>query len=123
MQIQTRRLLTLLVFILTIIQEGFSQSFPDSIIKKIDNLFRKWNRPNTPGCVVGIVINDSLIYAKGYGLANMEDSIPNTPQSIYYMCSVSKQFTGFAITLLARQGKLKLEDDIHVYLPWMADFG
>ncbi len=39
------------------------------------------------------------------------------------MCSVSKQFAGYAIVLLARQGKLKLDDDIHLYLPWMARFG
>jgi len=98
-----------------VMQQGISQTLPDS---SIDKLFKKWNNPNTPGCVVGIVRNDSLIYAKGYGLANMEDSIQNTPQSIYYMCSVSKQFAGYAITLLAKQGKVKLENDIREYLPW-----
>jgi CubicO group peptidase (beta-lactamase class C family) len=100
-----------------------AQSLPDSTINKIDQLFKKWDNPNTPGCVVGIVRNDSLIYSKGYGLANLENNIANTSQSIYYMASVSKQFTAYAITLLARQGKLKIDDDIHKYLPWMADFG
>ncbi len=102
---------------------GFSQSLPESSKIKIDSLFKKWDNLNSPGCVVGIVRNDSLIYARGYGLANLEDNTSNTPQSIYYMCSVSKQFTGYVITLLARQGKLKLDEDIHTYLPWMADFG
>ena len=39
------------------------------------------------------------------------------------MCSLAKQFTGYAIVLLAREGKLSFDDDIRRYLPWMADFG
>src|SRR5436189_3762470 len=89
---------------------GFSQSLPDSTKIKIDSLFKKWDNLNSPGCVIGIVRNDSLLYARGYGLANLKDNISNTPKSIYYMCSVSKQFTGYIIALLARQGKLKLDD-------------
>ncbi|PWV46583.1 serine hydrolase [Chitinophaga sp. S165] len=101
----------------------YAQSIPDSTIKKVNALFEKWNKPDGPGCVIGIVRNDSLIYSKGFGLANVEDSVMNTPQSIYYMCSVSKQFAGYSIVLLARQGKVKLDEDIHTYLPWMPDFG
>ncbi len=100
-----------------------AQSLPDSLAKQVDLLFQKYATPNTPGCVVGIVRHDSLLYAKGYGLADLEHQVPNTPESIYYMCSVSKQLTGYAIALLARQGKLKLDDDMHIYLPWMPDFG
>lgn len=99
------------------------QSLPDSTVTKIDQLFTKWNNKNTPGCVAGIVRGDQLVYSKGFGLANMENSIPNTPQSIFYMCSVSKQFAGYAIAMLANEGKLNLDNDIHIYLPWMADFG
>jgi CubicO group peptidase (beta-lactamase class C family) len=102
---------------------GFTQSLPDSMKIKVDNIFKTWDSAGMPGCVVGIVRNDSLLYAKGYGLANVEDNIPNTPQSIYYICSLAKQFTGYAVVLLARAGKLKLDDDIRLYLPWMADFG
>jgi len=100
-----------------------TKALPDSTVRKIDRLFDKWDNATTPGCVVGIVQGDRLIYAKGFGLANLEDSIPNTPASVYYMCSVSKQFAGYAIALLAGEGKLDLDDDIHKYLPWMANFG
>jgi len=113
----------LLAAALTYTAAGFGQALPDSLAGKIDQLFNKWNSSNTPGAAVGIVRGDSLIYAKGYGMADLEHHIPNTPQSIFYMCSVSKQFTGYAITLLARQGKLHLDDNIRLYLPWMADFG
>lgn len=98
-----------------------AQSLPDSVAKKVDKLFAKWDMPNSPGCVIGIVRNDSLIYAKGYGQANIEYSVANTPETIYHMASVSKQFTAYAIVLLARQGKLQLDDDIRKYLPWFPD--
>ena len=98
-----------------------AQSLPDSVINKIDSLYLKWNSTNSPGCTVGIVRNDSLIFSKGFGMANLEYGIPNTAQTIFHMASVSKQFTGYAIVLLAMQGKLKLDDDIRQYLPWFPD--
>lgn len=100
-----------------------AQALPKTIVKKIDKLFETWDKTNSPGCVVGIVRNDSLIFSKGYGMANLEYKIPITTETIFYMCSVSKQFTGYATVLLARQGKINLDEDIHVYLPWLADFG
>ncbi len=98
-----------------------AQSVPDSIKKKIDRLFTKWDTKNSPGCSIGIVRNDSLIYARGYGMANLEYEIPNTPQTIYHIASVSKQFTAYCIVLLARQGKLNLNDDVRKYLNWFPD--
>jgi CubicO group peptidase (beta-lactamase class C family) len=97
------------------------QALTDATIKKIDSLFLKWNTTNSPGCAVGIVRNDSLIFAKGYGMANLEYGIPNDPSTIFHMASVSKQFTAYAIVLLARQGKLNLDDDIRKWLPWFPD--
>src|SRR5215467_2053043 len=111
---------SLLVFFLSL-NNAPAQSLPDSLVKKIDGLFFKWNNNNSPGCTVGIVRNDSLIFAKGYGMANLEYNIPNEPATIYHMASISKQFTAYSIVLLARQGKLQLDDDIHKYLPWFPD--
>lgn len=96
-------------------------SLPDSISRKIDQLFSKWNNDNTPGCVVGIVKDDKLVFSKGYGMANLEYNIPNSPATIFDMASVSKQFTAYAIVLLERQGKLKLDDDIRDHLTWFPD--
>ena len=99
----------------------FGQSLPDSLVKKIDRLFADVDRNNSPGCAVGIIRNDSLIFGKGYGMANLEYDIPITPATIFHMASVSKQLTAFSIVLLARQGRLRLDDDIHKYLPWFPD--
>jgi CubicO group peptidase (beta-lactamase class C family) len=41
---------------------------PDSTIKKIDKLFRQWDNPNTPGCAIAIIRNDSILYKKDMGL-------------------------------------------------------
>jgi CubicO group peptidase (beta-lactamase class C family) len=116
-------LLAVLSFSLVFAQSNNSdrQALPEATLKKIDSLFLKWNRENSPGCTVGIIRNDSIIFSKGYGLANLEYAIPNEPQTLYHMASVSKQFTAYSIVLLAKQGKLKLDDDIHKWLPWFPD--
>src|SRR5262245_21951039 len=121
MRIKSISIVSLLLASLVTGKEASSQILPDSVIKKIDSLFISWNNENSPGCAIGIIRNDSLIYAKGYGMANLEYGIPNTPETISYMASVSKQFTAYCIVLLARQGKLSLDDDIHKYLSWFPD--
>jgi len=105
------------------ISNVFSQNITDSLAKKIDNLFAKWNTSNSPGCAVGIIRNDTIIYARAYGLANLEYVVPNTPETLFNTGSVSKQFTAYCIVLLARQEKLKVDEDIRTYLPWMPEFG
>jgi CubicO group peptidase (beta-lactamase class C family) len=111
------------IFLISLIvnSKSSAQTLADSTIKKIDGLFAVWNNAKTPGCSIGIVRDDSLIYAKGYGMSNLEYDIPITPATIFHMASVSKQFTAYSIVLLARQGKLSLDDDIHKYLSWFPD--
>src|SRR5215510_12376682 len=111
-------LVTLLISNLLIGTNIFAQSLPDSTITKINKLFSQWDNKNSPGCAVAIVRNDSILFAKGYGMANLEYDIPIEPGTIFHMASISKQFTAFSIVLLSKQGKLRLEDDIHKYLPW-----
>ncbi len=115
------KIIFLYIYSIFIINKNYSQSIPDSTIKKINNLFSLWNSENSPGCSIGIVRNDSLIYSAGYGMANLEHAIPNTSKTIYHIASVSKQFTAYSIVLLARQGKLNIDDDIRKYLTWFPD--
>jgi CubicO group peptidase (beta-lactamase class C family) len=91
--------------------------------EKIDALFAEYNKPNSPGCAVGVLQGGDLIFKKGYGAANLEYNVPITPETVFHVASDSKQFTAFAILLLARQGKLSLNDDIRKYLPELNDFG
>ncbi len=114
---------TAALFFLSISFAGktIGQALPDSIVTKINTFFTTWNNANSPGCAVGIVRNDSLIFSKGYGMANLEYGIPNSDETIFHIASVSKQFTAYGIILLARQSKLGLDDDIHKYLHWFPD--
>jgi len=91
--------------------------------KTIDALFEQEIKKDSPGAAVAVIKDGSIIYKNGYGIACMDYDIPITPATIFHVASVSKQFTAFAIVLLADQGKLSLDDDIHKYLPEISDFG
>jgi len=77
----------------------------------------------TPGATVAVQRDGKIVFSKGYGYADLEYGIKNTPSTIFHIASVSKQFTAFAIAMLADQGKLNLNDDIRKYLPELHDFG
>ena len=64
-----------------------------------------------------IARRDEILLAKGYGLANREHGIPNTPETKFRLGSMTKQFTAMGILVLAYQGKLNLDDPLSKYLP------
>ena len=71
-----------------------------------------------PGLSIGIVYDQDLVWAKGYGYADVAKSLPATPQTIYRMASNTKMFTAVAIMQLRDAGKLQLDDPITRHLPW-----
>ena len=91
--------------------------------KRIDALFKAWDKPNSPGASVAVIQHGKLVFAKGYGIANLEYGIPIKPGTIFHVASVSKQFTAMAIVLLELDGKLSIDDDVHKYLPELPDYG
>ena len=91
--------------------------------RKIDRIFKKWDRASSPGCALGVVKDGKLIRAVGYGSMNLEYGLPITSSTVFHVASVSKQFTCFAVALLAAEGKLSLDDDIRKYVPEVPDFG
>ena len=92
----------------------------DSSNPAVDAIFADLAKPGSPGCALGIYRDGKIIYAKGYGLANIEESVPITPETVFDVGSVSKQFTAASILLLERQGKLRWDDDVHKYVPeWL----
>lgn len=99
-----------------------AQVLPDSTVQKIDNIFRAYNN-KTPGCAIAILKNGEVVFQKGYGMANLEYSIPITPTTIFHIASESKQYVAFCMLLLEKEGKLSLDDDIRKYLEYVPDFG
>lgn len=102
---------------------GIAQNTPDSLQANVDSLFKKYTRPGSPGLAVLIVKDGKVLLKKGYGLANLEFNVPITPATVFDIASVSKQFTGFAISTLIQEGKISPDDDIHKYLPDVPQFG
>ncbi|HEV3484410.1 MAG TPA: serine hydrolase domain-containing protein, partial [Vicinamibacterales bacterium] len=89
---------------------------------RIDRLFAEWDKPTSPGCALGVVQNGRFVYQKGYGMANLDYDIPNSPRMVYYIGSDSKQFAAAAIAMLALQGKVGLDDDVRKYIPELPDY-
>src|SRR5688500_12140129 len=78
---------------------------------------------DTPGAVVGVIKAGKLAFVKGYGAADLTHGIPFTPEPPTNLGSSTKHFTGFALALLASQGKLSLGDDVRKHIPELKDFG
>ena len=86
---------------------------------KVDKLFETRNKPDSPGCALGIVRDGKLIVARGYGMANLDDDVPITTRSVFEVASMTKSFTCVCLALLMDQGKLSPDDDIRKYVPEM----
>jgi len=67
---------------------------------------------NIPGLSLAVVRDGKLVKAAGYGLANLELKSPATPQTVYEIGSITKQFTAQALMLLVEEGKLRLDDTL-----------
>ncbi len=98
------------------------QDSPD-LQRKVDQVFAAYDKPNSPGCALGVVRDGEFVYKKGYGEGSLELSVPLTPQSVFYMGSVSKQFTAASVVLAAEQGYLSLDDDVRKYVPEIPSYG
>ena len=85
-------------------------------LARVDSIFAPYGRP-APGYAVGIVQRGRLVYARGFGRANLDHDLPITPSSVFNVASLAKQFTAAAIAILIRRGKLSLEDEVRSHLP------
>jgi CubicO group peptidase (beta-lactamase class C family) len=84
----------------------------------IDPLMSEWvNKQKGPGAVVTVATRDGLVFAKGYGHAEVEVGMPFTADAtLVRPGSISKLFTGIAVMQLVDAGKLDLDKDVNAYL-------
>ena len=92
---------------------GELRSVPPS---EVDALFANWTDA-TPGCAVGVSAGGAIVLERAYGMADLEHGVSNKPDTIFEAGSVSKQFTAMAVLLLAKDGKLSLDDPVRRYIP------
>ena len=95
---------------------------PASIDADVDRVFAKWTA-STPGCAVGVAVGGKPVLSKAYGMADLEHDVPNTADTIFESGSVAKQFTAMAVLLLAKDGKLSLDDPVRKHIPELPDYG
>jgi len=100
-----------------------AQTLAPDVAAQVDKVFEKWNRTDSPGCALGVYKDGQIVYKRGYGMANLNDDVTITPETVFHVASMSKQFTAASILLLQQQGKLSIDDDVHKYVPELPDFG
>lgn len=84
---------------------------------RIDDLVRReMARRKIPGASVAVLRGGKLVKIAGYGFANAETATPATPDTLYALASVSKQFTAAAVLMLVEEGKIGLDDPIRAHL-------
>ena len=99
-----------------------AQVTDSTLATKIDQLFSKWDKPESPGCALAVIKDNQTIYKRGYGVAKLDHGVPISSKSVFNIASVSKQFTAMSIALLAREGKVSLGDDIRKYFPELPQY-
>jgi CubicO group peptidase (beta-lactamase class C family) len=103
-----------------VVSMGSAQAPPTETA--VNKVFARWTT-STPGCAVGVAIGGKTVLARAYGMADLEHDVPNTVDTIFEAGSVAKQFTAMAVLLLAKDGKLSLDDPARKYLPELPDYG
>ncbi len=91
-------------------------------LARIDSYVAGKVRPDGPGIALAVVKAGVVVYAAGYGLADLRGD-PVTPEVMFHLASCGKQFTGLGIAMLAGEGKLDFDDPIGQHLPLLAGFG
>ena len=89
----------------------------------MDEIFKEFTAPGSPGCAVGVYQDDRIVHRAAYGMANLDHDVRLNPGFVFHVASVSKQFTATAILLLEQDGKLSLDDDVRKFVPELPAFG
>lgn len=117
---QKSSLSIILILILMIANTGCKLSESEAIAvvtQETDSLFSSLFPVDEPGAAVVIVHNDSVVYAKGFGMADLENSRPIDMNTAFNICSISKQFGAMALLRLAEDSLVSLEDPLPYYFP------
>ncbi len=89
----------------------------DTIERRIDSYVRaQMARRRIPGLALAVVRDGITVYIKGYGVADIEQNTPVTPETVFDLSSITKTFTASAIMLLAQNGRLRIDGSIREYV-------
>src|SRR5688572_8667222 len=85
-------------------------------LARTDRLFEQYDRNNAPGYAVGIIQDGRLVYARGFGIANLDYEARITPTTVFNVASLSKQFTAACVGILIQRGRLSLDDAVKQHI-------
>ncbi len=109
-----RRLAIMLVFTTACLAQDKPQNEP---VARMEQIIQSYVPTKQFMGTVLVSRNGKILLDKGYGFANLEWQIPNTPTTKFRLGSITKQFTAASILLLEERGKLKVEDPVKKYMP------
>ncbi len=120
-----RTTVTLAVAAMAVLAFSAASAFHDQATpaSRVDEIFKEFTAPGSPGCTAGVYQGNRIVHKAAYGMANLDHDVKLTPESVFHVASVSKQFTATAILLLAADGTLSLDDDVRKFVPELPDFG
>jgi D-alanyl-D-alanine carboxypeptidase len=84
---------------------------------RLDSLMSSFYKAGAPGAAIAVIKDGNVVFKRGYGIADLETKAPITPSTNFNICSMTKQFTAYAILQLQRQGKLSLDDKLSRFFP------
>ncbi|MFC2080578.1 serine hydrolase domain-containing protein [Bacteroidota bacterium] len=108
------------IFLISLVLYGSgypTKAFSQDKASKIDELMTRIAEDRKFNGSVLVAENGEIIYRKGFGYANMDWNIYNTPDTKFRIASITKQFTAMQIMQLVEEGKIKLDGKIIDYLP------
>lgn len=96
---------------------GIAVASAHAAADRIDDLAKRAVEAGVPGVAIGIIKDGKVERLEGYGLADVENRVRTTADSMFQIGSVTKQFTATTVMMLVEQGKVSLDSPVSTYLP------
>ena len=90
---------------------------PTELGNRVDALARKMLSRPLAGISVAVAHDGQVVFARGYGMANLEHAVAVTPETVFHIASISKNILAAVVLQLVDEGKLNLDDDVTKYVP------
>jgi CubicO group peptidase (beta-lactamase class C family) len=92
-------------------------------MSKIDALFAEYDKPHCPGASVMVLRDGKTLFARGYGMADLETKFPCSTNTNFRLASVTKQFTAMSVMILADRKRLTLDETLPDFFPEFPEYG
>src|SRR3954463_7434734 len=111
-----RSIVAIIVFACCAIAEAQTPT-PTELGNRVDALARKMLSRPLAGISVAVARDGQVVFARGYGMANLEHAVAVTPETVFHIASISKNILAVVVLQLVDEGKLNLDDDVTKYIP------